>query len=81
MTKIPYAVKISPAVKERLRVYCEERGLKQGYFVERAIEEKLEREEALEDALEFKKWKHEEPHAILFETYLKQRSSRMKKSA
>ena len=81
MSKIPYAIKISATVKERLQAFCEERGIKQGHFVEKAIEEKLEREETLEDALEFKRWKHEEPHAVPFEVYLKQRASRIKKSA
>jgi len=81
MSKIPYAIKISAIVKKRLQTFCEERGIKQGHFVETAIEEKLEREETLEDALEFKRWKHEEPHAVPFEDYFKQRTPRIKKSA
>ena len=81
MSKTPFAIKILPEVKERLQAFCEERGIKQGYFVEKAILEKLEREETFEDALEFKRWKHEEPQAVPFEDYLKQRTSRMKKSA
>lgn len=81
MSKIPYAIKIPREVKERLQTFCDERGIKQGYFVEKAILEKLDREETLEDALEFKRWKHEEPQAVPFEDYLKQRASRMKKSA
>ena len=81
MPKIPYAIKISPAVKERLKAFCEERGLKQGYFVEKAIEEKLEREETLEDALEFKRWKHELPMARDYEEYIKERTTRSKAKA
>ena len=81
MSKIPYAIKISPAVRDRLKAFCDDRGIKQGYFVEKAIEEKLEREETLEDTLEFKRLKHEESHATLFEDYLKERASRIKKSA
>lgn len=71
MSKIPYAIKISPVVKERLKAYCGERGIKQGYFVERAIEERLEREEDLEDALEFKRLKHELPHATDYNQFIK----------
>lgn len=81
MPKIPFAVKISEEVKERLRTFCDERGIKQGYFVERAIEEKLGREEILEDSVEFKRLRHEEPHAIPFDEYLKERPFRTKKSA
>lgn len=78
MSKIPYAIKISSAVKERLRAFCEERGIKQGYFVETAVLERLEREEALEDALEFKRWKHELPMARDYEEYIKERTARTK---
>lgn len=76
MEKVPFAIKISTEVRKRLKAFCEERGVKQSYFVEKAVEEKLEREEALEDALEFKRWKHEEPLAIPFEEYVKQRKAK-----
>ena len=71
--KVPYAVKISSDTRERLRKFCEDRGILQAHFVEQAVIERLDREELLEDALEFKRWKHEEPHKISFETYLKER--------
>ena len=71
--KVAYAVKLSPEVKELVREYCKARGIKQGHFVEVALKEKLEREEALEDALEFRRWRHEEGLAIDFEEYLKKR--------
>ena len=37
--KSSYAVKLSPEVKKRLKEFCREHGLKQGYFVEKAIKE------------------------------------------
>lgn len=72
MLKTPYAMKISPVTKARLKGFCDERGIKQGHFVEKAIEEKLEREENLEDALEFKRWKHLEPHATDYQVFVKE---------
>ena len=47
--KIPYAVKINPVLRERVQQYCASRGLKQGHFVERALQEQLAREALLED--------------------------------
>ncbi|MBA7576824.1 hypothetical protein ES708_18666 [subsurface metagenome] len=74
MEKMSYAVKISPRIREKVRNFCDRYGIKQGYFVERALEEKLEREETVQDALELKRWKYQEPQAITFEEYLKQRN-------
>jgi predicted transcriptional regulator len=71
--KVPYALKISEETRDRLKEFCDRRGLLQMYFVEQALIEKLDREELLEDSLEFKRWKHEEPHKVSFETYLKER--------
>lgn len=71
--KVPYALKISENTRERLKQFCENRGILQAHFVEQAVLERLDREELLEDALEFKRWKHEEPHKTSFETYLEER--------
>ena len=71
--KVPYALKVAVETRERLKQFCEARGILQAHFVEEAVIEKLGREELLEDALEFKRWKHEEPHRVEFETYLKER--------
>ena len=70
--KVPYALKISSETKERLKHFCEQRGILQAHFVEQAVIERLDREEMLEDALEFKRWKHEESHKIPFESYVKE---------
>ncbi|MFN3476965.1 MAG: hypothetical protein ACK4Z6_05365 [Candidatus Methylomirabilales bacterium] len=50
----PVAVEISPAVYERLMVYCVVHGFVEREFVEQAIRERLEREEALEAC--FRRW-------------------------
>ena len=71
--KMPYALKMSAETLDRLRKFCEDRGLLQAHFVEQAVIERLDREELLEDALEFKRWKHEEPRRVSFEAYLKER--------
>ena len=58
--KAAYAVKINPVLKERVQRYCVSRGLKQGYFVEKALQEQLAREALLEDATDLKRLKSEE---------------------
>lgn len=76
MTRITMAVKINPKIVDQVRRFCHERGIKQGYLVERALEEKLAREEDLEDTMEFKRLKHELPLARPYEEYLKERAAK-----
>jgi hypothetical protein len=40
----PYTIRLSSVVKEKVHEYCVAQGVKQGYFVERALLEKLTRE-------------------------------------
>ncbi len=77
--KVPYALKISADTRARLRQFCDERGVLQSHLVEEALAEKLDREELLEDTLEFKRWKHEEPHRRPFEQYRRTGSERTPK--
>lgn len=81
MSKITMAVKVDSKVAEKVRRYCAERGIKQGFLVERALEEKLEQEETLEDALEFKRWKHELPMARDYKEYIRERTTQSKAKA
>ncbi|MCD6423527.1 MAG: hypothetical protein J7L42_05370 [Elusimicrobia bacterium] len=74
MEKVTFAVKINPKIKQKLKKFCTEHGLKQGYFVEKALEEKIAQMERMEDIFEFKKLESQEAHAIDFEEYLKKRS-------
>jgi len=73
MSKISYAVKIDSQVVNRMKNFCQEHGIKQGFFVEKALREQVAREELLEDQLDLKNLRHEEDNAIDFAQYLKRR--------
>jgi len=81
MGTISFAVKLSEDVRKKLKEFCDERGLKIGAFVEKALKETMEREEMIEDAKEFALLRHEEPHAIDYKDYLKERRGKEKKKA
>lgn len=67
------AVKVNDAVAERVKRFCRERGVKYGFFVERAIVESLDREELKEDLVELKDLRALESQAIPLDDYLKKR--------
>jgi hypothetical protein len=71
MRKTTLAVKINYQVADKLKKFCRERGIKYGFFVEKALEERLEREELKEDLLDLKTLRASEKEAISFEDYLK----------
>lgn len=73
--KATYALKIDPTLRDRVRAFCESRGLKQGFFVEQAIREHLEHEELLEDVKDLKRLKPEEALATDLSAYLARRRS------
>ncbi len=73
MSKTTLAVKVNYKVVSRVKKYCQERGIKYGFFVEKALEERLEREEFKEDLLDLKTFRNKEKEALLFEEYLKNR--------
>jgi hypothetical protein len=75
MNKVSYAVKIDPSLVKRIKKFCMEHGIKQGFFVEKSLREQLAREEMLEDLLDFKNLRSQENSAISLEKYLKKRSS------
>lgn len=75
MNKISYAVKIDPGLVKKIKRFCAEHGIKQGFFVEKALHEQLAREELTEDLLDFKNLKSQENSAISFEEYLKKKAS------
>lgn len=74
MNKTSYAIKIDPNIVNRVKKFCLEHGVKQGFFVERALREQLAREELTEDLLDFKSFRPHEKDAISFEGYLKNRA-------
>ena len=74
MPKTTLAVKINYQVADKVKKFCRERGIKYGFFVEKALEERLEREELKEDLLDLKTLHASEKEAVPFEEYLKKRS-------
>lgn len=73
MSKTTLAVKINYKIAEKVKKFCRERGIKYGFFVEKALEERLEREELKEDLLDLKILKGQEKEAIPLEEYLEKR--------
>ncbi len=73
MTKTTLAVKVDYTVANKVKRYCRERGIKYGFFVEKALEERLEREELKEDMLDLKTLRVWEKESIPIEEYLKKR--------
>ena len=80
MGTISFAVKLSEEVRKHLKEFCDERGLKIGAFVEKALRETMEREEMAEDAKVFTLYRHEEADAIDYLDYLRERRAREKKA-
>ena len=64
MQKTTLAVKVSSSILNRVKKFCQERGIKYGFFVEKALEERLEREELKEDLLDLKTLRGQEKEAV-----------------
>jgi hypothetical protein len=73
MSKTTLAVKVNYKIADRVKKFCKERGIKYGFFVEKALEERLEREELKEDLLDLKTLRFLEKEAISLEKYLEKR--------
>ncbi|GAF96886.1 unnamed protein product [marine sediment metagenome] len=73
MQKTTLAVKVNYSILNRVKKFCGERGIKYGFFVEKALEERLEREELKEDLLDLKTLRGQEKEAVPLEEYLKKR--------
>ena len=67
------AVKVDPAVAERVKHFCRERGLKYGFFVEKAVVEKMTLEELKEDLVDLKSMRDLEDKAVPLDSYVKKR--------
>lgn len=70
-----FSIKIEKSLIEKIKDFCERHGLKQGFFVEKALRQQLEREEMAEDIVELKQLYSQEEQAIPFGEYLKKRKS------
>lgn len=71
--KTTLAVKVNYSVADRVKRFCRERGVKYGFFVERAIVESLDREELKEDLVDLKDLRALESQAVPLDDYLKKR--------
>ena len=67
------SIKIEKSLIQKIKDFCQMHGLKQGFFVEKALKGQLEREEQIEDIVELKELRSQEKSAIPFEEYLKKR--------
>ncbi|MBI2119283.1 MAG: hypothetical protein HYT97_06625 [Elusimicrobia bacterium] len=75
MAKTTFAVRIDSKLAELIRSFCNSHGIKQNFFVEKALQDRIEEEELKEDLLDFKKQRADEKKAISFEEYLHLRKS------
>lgn len=73
MSKTTLAVKVNYKIVDRVKKFCKERGIKYSFFVEKALEERLDREELKEDLLDLKTLREQEKLAIPLEEYLAKR--------
>ena len=48
------SIKIEKSLIQRIKEFCKDHGLKQGFFVEKALAYQLEKEELMEDIVELK---------------------------
>lgn len=76
MKTISFTVKLSEETRKRLKEFCDKRGLKIGAFVEKALKEKMEREEMAGDAKVFTLYRHEEADAVDYLDYLRERQKK-----
>lgn len=67
------SIKVDKSLVQALKEFCRSRGLKQGFFVEKAIKSQLEREELLEDMLDLQELRPQEKASIPFSDYLGKR--------
>jgi len=71
--KTTLAVKVDYAVVEKVKHFCRERGLKYGFFVEKAVLELMAREELKEDLIDLKDLRGLENRAISLDDYVQKR--------
>ena len=70
-----FSIKIEKSLIEKIKDFCQTHGLKQGFFVEKALKEQLGREEMAEDIIELKQLRYQEKSAIGFDEYLKKKKA------
>lgn len=71
---ITFAPKLPDKTIERVKRFCKKRGLKISTFIGKAIEEKIEKEELIEDSEDILKLRHEEPSAVPLKKYFEKKN-------
>ena len=71
--KTTLAVKIDYSVAEKVKAFCRERGVKYGFFIEKAIVAQMEREELKEDLVDMNTLRELETRAVPLDEYAKKR--------
>jgi hypothetical protein len=69
------SIKIEKSLIQTIKDFCQSHGLKQGFFVEKALREQLAREEMAEDIIELKQLRYQEKEAMGFDEYLKKKKA------
>ncbi len=69
MEKGAYAVKLDSNLLKELKEFCEEKGYKQGPFVEKALKEQMAREELKDDIFDLVSLRSQEKLARPFRDY------------
>jgi hypothetical protein len=69
------SIKIEKSLIQQIKEFCQAHGLKQGFFVEKALKSQLDREKMVEDIVELKELRAQEKLAVPFDEYLKKRKA------
>jgi hypothetical protein len=67
------AVKVDSGVAEQVKHFCRERGMKYGFFVEKAVLELMAREQLKEDLIDLKDLRGLENQALSLDNYIQKR--------
>ncbi len=73
MKRKTLAVKVSSNILSWVKEFCKKKNIKYSFFVEKVLEERLEREELKEDLLDLKTLRGQEKEAVPLEEYLEKR--------
>lgn len=69
------SIKIEKSLIQKIKDFCQSHGLKQGFFVEKALRKQLETEEMAEDIIELKQLRNQEKFAEDFSEYISKRKA------
>jgi hypothetical protein len=67
------AFKIDEIVAERVKSFCRQRGIKYGFFIEKAIVAQMDRESLKENLVDIKALRELETRAVPLDEYAKKR--------